>query len=69
MQTLEAIIKTNPMINIKKKDKDYLLRIKIRKIKYNKKFKNLKQAQELRNILLLYSMIRLFLMIQNLFYI
>ena len=45
------------MINIRKRDKDYLLRIKIRKIKYNKKFKNLKQAQELRNILLLYSMI------------
>ena len=45
------------MINIRKRDKDYLLRIKIRKIKYNKKFKNLKQAQDLRNILLLYSMI------------
>ena len=45
------------MINIRKRDKDYLLRIKIRKIKYNKKFKNLKQAQDLRNNLLLYSMI------------
>ncbi len=56
-QILESIIKKNPMINIRKRDKDYLLRIKIRKIKYNKKFKNLKQAQELRNILLLYSMI------------
>ena len=56
-QILESIIKKNPMINIRKRDKDYLLRIKIRKIKYNKKFKNLKQAQDLRNILLLYSMI------------
>ena len=56
-QILDSIIKKNPMINIRKRDKDYLLRIKIRKIKYNKKFKNLKQAQELRNILLLYSMI------------
>ena len=56
-QILESIINKNPMINIRKRDKDYLLRIKIRKIKYNKKFKNLKQAQELRNILLLYSMI------------
>ena len=56
-QILESIIKKNPMINIRKRDKDFLLRIKIRKIKYNKKFKNLKQAQDLRNILLLYSMI------------
>ena len=56
-QILESIIKKNPMINIRKRDKDYLLRIKIRKIKYNKKFKDLKQAQDLRNILLLYSMI------------
>ena len=56
-QILESIINKNPMINIRKRDKDYLLRIKIRKIKYNKKFKNLKQAQDLRNILLLYSMI------------
>lgn len=56
-QILESIIKKNPMINIRKRDKDYLLRIKIRKNKYNKKFKNLKQAQDLRNILLLYSMI------------
>ena len=56
-QILDSIIKKNPMINIRKRDKDYLLRIKIRKIKYNKKFKNLKQAQDLRNILLLYSMI------------
>ena len=56
-QILESIITKNPMINIRKRDKDYLLRIKIRKIKYNKKFKNLKQAQDLRNILLLYSMI------------
>ncbi len=56
-QILESITKKNPMINIRKRDKDYLLRIKIRKIKYNKKFKNLKQAQDLRNILLLYSMI------------
>ena len=56
-QILESIIKKNPMINIRKRDKDYLLRIKIRKIKYNKKFKNLKQDQDLRNILLLYSMI------------
>ena len=56
-QILESIIKKNPMINIRKRHKDYLLRIKIRKIKYNKKFKNLKQAQDLRNILLLYSMI------------
>jgi hypothetical protein len=54
---LESIIKKNPMINIRKREKNYLLRIKIRKIKYNKKFKNLKQAQDLRNILLLYSMI------------
>ena len=58
-QILESIIKKNPMINIRKRDKDYLLRIKIRKIKYNKKFKNLKQAQDLRNILLLYSMINI----------
>ena len=56
-QILDSIITKNPMINIRKRDKDYLLRIKIRKIKYNKKFKNLKQAQDLRNILLLYSMI------------
>ena len=56
-QILESIIKKNPMINIRKREKDYLLRIKIRKIKYNKKFKNVKQAQDLRNILLLYSMI------------
>ena len=56
-QILDSIIKKNPMINIRKRDKDYLLRIKIRKIKYNKKFKNLKHAQDLRNILLLYSMI------------
>ena len=56
-QILESIIKKNPMINIRKNDKNFLLRIKIRKIKYNKKFKNLKQAQDLRNILLLYSMI------------
>ena len=56
-QILDSIINKNPMINIRKRDKDYLLRIKIRKIKYNKKFKNLKQAQDLRNILLLYSMI------------
>ena len=56
-QILESIINKNPMINIRKRDKDYLLRIKIRKIKYNKKIKNLKQAQDLRNILLLYSMI------------
>ena len=56
-QILESIIKKNPMINIRKRDKDYLLRIKIRKIKYNKKFKNLKQAQDLINILLIYSMI------------
>jgi hypothetical protein len=56
-QILESIIKKNPMINIRKRDKDFLLRIKIRKIKYNKQFKNLKQAQDLRNILLLYSMI------------
>ena len=38
-QILDSIIKKNPMINIRKRDKDYLLRIKIRKIKYNKKFK------------------------------
>ena len=56
-QILESIIKKNPMINIRKRDKYCLLRIKIRKIKYNKKFKNLKQAQDLRNLLLLYSMI------------
>jgi len=56
-QILESIIKKNPMIKIRKREKDYLLRIKIRKIKYNKKFKNVKQAQDLRNILLLYSMI------------
>ena len=56
-QILESIIKKNPMINIRKRKKYFLLRIKIRKIKYNKKFKNLKQAQDLRNILLLYSMI------------
>ena len=36
-QILDSIIKKNPMINIRKRDKDYLLRIKIRKIKYNKK--------------------------------
>jgi hypothetical protein len=56
-QILESIIKKNPMINIRKRDKYCLLRIKIRKIKYNKKFKNLKQAQDLINILLIYSMI------------
>ena len=56
-QILESIIKKNPMINIRKRDKDYLLRIKIRKIKYNKKFKNLKQAQDLRNIIFIYNLI------------
>ena len=35
-QILESIIKKNPMINIRKRDKDFLLRIKIRKIKYKK---------------------------------
>lgn len=54
---LESIVEKNPMINIRRRDKDFLLRIKIRKTKYNRKFKNVKQAQELRNILLLYSMI------------
>ena len=44
------------MINIRKRERDYLLRIKIRKTKFTRKFIKLKEAQELRNILLLYSM-------------
>ena len=56
MDLLYEILKKNPMINIRKRDRDYLLRIKIKKSKFTKKFQTLKQAQELRNILLLYSM-------------
>ena len=56
MDLLYEILKKNPMINIRKRDRDYLLRIKIKKSKFTRKFQTLKQAQELRNILLLYSM-------------
>jgi hypothetical protein len=53
---LNSVLKVNPMINIRKRERDYLLRIKIRKTKFTRKFIKLKEAQELRNILLLYSM-------------
>ena len=54
---LENIVGKNPMINIRRRDKDFLLRVNIRKINYSAKFRNIKNAMELRNILLLYSMI------------
>lgn len=52
---LKSIVNANPLLNIRKRENDFLLRIKIKRKKLIKKFKNLPQAQEIRDILLYYS--------------
>lgn len=55
IQGLNEILEINPMMNIRKRENDYLLRIKIKRGKINRQFNNLNTAKEFRNLLLLYA--------------